>query len=129
MISKGKYVIIILVLVWFGLTCYFAPQMGPQTEQPKFLADDNPVWKPIAVMSDEFPADPDAYASVQIFWGVGEIDRGGENAWDPDFIGKISFDDKLDMSTVEAQKFLLEMCNDLQTKDFVVKGDSFNCWI
>lgn len=64
MISKGKYVIIILVLVWFGLTCYFAPQMGPQTEQPKFLADDNPVWKPIAVMSDEFPADPDAYASV-----------------------------------------------------------------
>jgi predicted RND superfamily exporter protein len=46
-ISKGRFVIVIVTLIWFGISIYFAPQMGPQTKQPLFLAEDNPIWKPI----------------------------------------------------------------------------------
>lgn len=53
-------------------------------------------------MSDEFPADSDGYSNVNIYFGVGEIDREGESSWDPDFIGDISFDDSFDMSTAAA---------------------------
>jgi hypothetical protein len=61
-------------------------------------------------MSDEFPADADGYADVSIFWGTSDIDREGETKWDPDFIGDIQWDDKFDISTAEAQAFLLKMC-------------------
>jgi predicted RND superfamily exporter protein len=78
-VFKARYVIIVVTLIWFGLTCYFAPQMGPQTEQPKFISDDNPVWKPIAIFSNEFDAQADFFGYAYVFWGVGEIDREGEN--------------------------------------------------
>ena len=31
-ISKAKFVIVITACIWFGLTCWIAPKMGPQTE-------------------------------------------------------------------------------------------------
>lgn len=101
-ISKGRFVIVIFSLVWFGLSCFYAPQMGPQTEQPAFISEENPIWKPIQVMSDEFPADAEGYSDVTIFWGTNDIDREGETPWDPDFIGELLWDEKFDMSTVEA---------------------------
>lgn len=129
-IAKGRYVIVLMSLIWFALACFFAPQMGPQTEQPKFISDENPIWKPIQVMSDEFPADADGYADVSIFWGTSDIDREGETPWDPDFIGDIQWDDKFDISTAEAQAFLLKMCQDLAETDFVVDDENTQkCWI
>jgi predicted RND superfamily exporter protein len=88
-ISKGKFVIVILTVIWFGLTLYFAPQMGPQTEQPEFISEENPILKPFFVMTEEFPASGDSYADVTVFWATKDIDREGENQWDPEFIGDI----------------------------------------
>jgi len=63
--------------------------MGPSTEQPEFISEDNPIWKPIDLMSKEFPAPGDSYVDATIFWGTKDIDRTGENPWDPDFIGEL----------------------------------------
>lgn len=129
-VSKGKYIIVILSLIWFGLSLYFAPQMGPQTEQPEFISEDNPIWKPIATMSEEFPASGDSYADAFIFWGAKDIDREGENQWDPEFIGELLWDETFDMSTVAAQTFLKKFCDDLIASDFVVDDETtYNCWI
>jgi hypothetical protein len=129
-IFKGKYAIIVITLIWFGVACYFTPKMGPQTEQPKFISDDNPIWKPIALMSNEFGAQDDWFTDASIYWGVGEIDREGETSWDPDFIGKISFDDTFDMSAAESQQFLKNLCDDLKTQEFAkTEGDNMKCWI
>ena len=98
LISKGRYAIIVVVLIWFGITCYFAPKMGPQTEQPKFISDDNPIWRPIAVSNNEFAAQAEWFKDAIVFWGAGEIDREGESSWDAEFIGKISFDETFDMA-------------------------------
>lgn len=90
-VFKARYIILIFSVVWFIVACYFTSRMGPQTEQPNFLSDDNPVWKPVAILSSEFPQDAERYSDVTIYWGVGDIDRTGEKLWDPDFIGEISF--------------------------------------
>ena len=63
--------------------------MGPQTEQPEFISEENPILKPFFVMNEEFPASGDSYADVTIFWATKDIDREGENQWDPEFIGEI----------------------------------------
>lgn len=88
-VSKAKFPIVIITLGWFVATLIIAPKMGPQTEQPEFISEDNPIWKPIAVMGEEFPASDDSYVDVTIFWGTKDIDREGENQWDPDFIGDL----------------------------------------
>ena len=43
---------------------------------------------------------------VTIFWGAGEIDRTGENQWDPVFIGDLAFDQSFEMANQESQEFL-----------------------
>jgi hypothetical protein len=53
-------------------------------------------------MSNEFKAQPEYFGDAIVFWGVGEIDREGESKWDPEFIGKIAFDETFDMSAQAA---------------------------
>jgi hypothetical protein len=64
---------------------------------------------------------------VTLFWGVGEIDRTGDSQWDPDFIGQIQKSQNFDISTMESQNFLVDMCADFKTLAFVVTN-SASCW-
>jgi predicted RND superfamily exporter protein len=97
-IYKSRFIIIAVSVTWFVLTAIFAGKIGPQTEQPNFLKDDNPVWQPVATMANEFPQDADRFADVYVYWGTAGIDRAGESKWDPDFIGKIELDGTFDLS-------------------------------
>ena len=104
--------------------------MGPQTEQAEFISEENPIWKPIAIMSTEFPADNEGYADVTIFFGTKDIDREGESAWDPDFIGELIWDEKLNVATEASQVFLKNMCSDMIVQDFTVNDEeNYKCWI
>lgn len=38
---------------------------------------------------------------IQLIWGLKDIDREGDNAWDPVFVGKLQFDDDFNPATVE----------------------------
>lgn len=38
---------------------------------------------------------------LKLIWGLSDIDRTGENAWDPSFVGKLIFDDEFDPTSVE----------------------------
>lgn len=81
-------------------------------------------------MSKEFPASDESYVDVTVFWGVKDIDREGENQWDPEFIGEVIWDDKFDMSTVAAQTFLKNLCAELFDTDFAVSDEKTqSCWI
>lgn len=104
--------------------------MGPQTEQPEFINPENPIWKPIQTMADEFPADNEGFSSVTIFWGTKDIDREGETKWDPDFIGDLIWDESFNMAHEDSQVFLKKMCNDLSVQDFTMNDENtFKCWI
>ena len=54
-------------------------------------------------MGKEFPEQAENYYNVVIFWGVKDLDRTGETKWDPDFIGKVIWDESFDLSNSESQ--------------------------
>ena len=56
---------------------------------------------------------------VDVFWGVKGLDKEGGSHWDAEFIGKAVMDDKLDLSSKEAQQSLLDFCEDLREEPFV----------
>jgi hypothetical protein len=39
--------------------------------------------------------------SLKMIWGLSDIDRTGENAWDPKFVGNLTFDDEFDPTSVD----------------------------
>lgn len=47
---------------------------------------------------------------LKLVWGLDDIDRTGDNAWDPEYVGKVIFDDQFNIATVENQEFLLTIC-------------------
>ena len=46
----------------------------------------------VNLMDNEFFSSSSSMPDVFIYWGAGEIDRTGENIWDSEFIGQMSFD-------------------------------------
>jgi hypothetical protein len=66
--------------------------------------------------------------SIDIYWGVKGIDRTGESQWDPLFIGAPIFDNAFDVTTVEAQKWFIELCDELNKQSFVTY-DTVKCWM
>jgi len=66
--------------------------------------------------------------AIDIYWGVKGIDRTGESQWDPLFIGAPIFDKAFDVTTVEAQKWFIELCDELNKQSFVTY-DTVKCWM
>lgn len=65
---------------------------------------------------------------MDIYWGVKGIDRTGESQWDPLFIGAPIFDQSFDVTTVEAQKWFIGFCEELDKQSFV-SYDTVKCWM
>lgn len=125
---KGRYVILFFSFAWFIVTCIFAPQMGPQTEEVKFIADDHPIWEPFGVMLTNFEFSNANKPDINFFWGAASIDKKQVNKWDPDDIGELVWNDEFDPSSEEAQKFMLNFCVELEKQE-IVSSDSMICWV
>ena len=82
-------------------------------------------------MDNEFFSSSSSMPDVFIYWGAGDIDRTGENIWDSEFIGQISFDPNFNPASECAQTFLSQFCKSIRNqKDIVSPGeDSVKCWI
>lgn len=39
--------------------------------------------------------------NLDLVWGLDDIDRTGDNAWDPEFVGKVIFDDAFSISSAD----------------------------
>jgi len=66
--------------------------------------------------------------TIDLFWGIKDLDTNGGSHWDPEFIGKAIMDDKFDLSPKIAQKSIMDFCIDLRKQDFVRNGKVV-CWI
>lgn len=90
-------------MIWIGLACYFAGKIGPLTEPEEFIPKDHPSIRGYTIMSDNFTkqVEKSEMISTKLIWGLKDIDRTGDNAWDPVFVGKLIFDDDLNPATVE----------------------------
>ena len=53
-------------------------------------------------MEDDFVTADNSAIRVAIFWGVKGINKDNTDRWDPSDLGEVIFDDKFDLSPVEA---------------------------
>jgi len=66
--------------------------------------------------------------TIDLFWGIKDLDTNGGSHWDPEFIGKAIMDDKFDLGPKVAQKSIMDFCIDLRKQDFV-RNRKVICWI
>jgi len=65
----------------------------------------------------------DGYTVVEVFWGIAGLDGSEINVYYPeDQSGKVKFDSAFDLSTPEAQEFVLETCEMLKDLPCTVAG-------
>ena len=66
---------------------------------------------------------------VSIVWGVKSLDRSSVGLWDPEELGELIWNDEFDITPVENQQALLDLCDELTDDHALVKEDDVNCWI
>jgi hypothetical protein len=104
MVFKGRYFIIFIFVIWISQACLYASQMGPLTEPEEFIPKYHPAIKGWTIMSENFTSQEERSEKIelQLVWGLKDIDRTGENRWNPEFVGKLIFDDEFNPATVES---------------------------
>eukprot|EP00933_Yihiella_yeosuensis_P070912 TRINITY_DN79072_c0_g1_i1.p1 TRINITY_DN79072_c0_g1~~TRINITY_DN79072_c0_g1_i1.p1 ORF type:complete len:946 (-),score=131.26 TRINITY_DN79072_c0_g1_i1:532-3369(-) len=108
-----------LVLAMLGTAIqgtYFASRLTPPSKAEEWVPDNHMVGNITPFWSESFLSpDYDRNAVITLFWGIKEFDISGMNVYRPDeFSGKTVWDESFDLSTVEAQQFLLETCKKLR---------------
>ena len=62
-------------------------------------------------MVDDFKVSAlDNVVTLDLSWGITGIDRSTGDKWDPDDFGSTIYDDEFDISSAEAQQFILDTC-------------------
>lgn len=94
-----------------------------RTYSPSFSCRDDHMYQQIVDSMAEFAsAAEDQYIPVKIVFGLGDMDRSEKSFWDATDRGFVKFDDTLDLSTAEAQRFFLDTCDRLTTEPCSLKG-------
>lgn len=77
--------------------------MGPLTEPEEFIPKYHPAIKGWTIMSENFTdqVEKSQMVNLDLVWGLDDIDRTGDNAWDPEFVGKVIFDDAFSISSAD----------------------------
>lgn len=114
--------IIVITIIWLVVAGYFASKLGPLTEQEKFVDDSHPVQRPLTVLAKDFNTRSDSKPTVQLFFGIKDIDRTDSSMWVSDFVGEAILDEDFNIGIPDSQKFLNEFCNDLKAQTFIVEG-------
>ena len=66
---------------------------------------------------------------VSMVWGIKDLDRSEVGLWDPNELGELVWDDEFDISPVDNQQSLMDLCAELSDDHALVKDDDVKCWI
>ena len=102
--------------------------MGPLTEEEDFLPKDHPISVNTKILSERFAGGGSTALYIVIHFGVLDIDKKGTSMWKSEEIGSAILDPDFDVSSVDAQQSLLDLCADLRNKEFVLNKE-VECWI
>lgn len=128
-ISKFKWIIIPIVLIWVGIAIWRVTEFRSATVALEMLPSDHYLRKLIdSLRNDYHTGGNDDTINISIIWGIDGVNRGGIDRWDADNRGKIIWDSNFDMSSTSAQQRILDICNDLRTNSLVRAG-TVTCWV
>jgi len=120
---KAKWVLII-VLLPLGIAGFItAMQIEAITEQEEYLPAEHPILAVMKTLEDDFTVTENSADNlmVGIHWGIDGLDRSSVEAWEVTSLGELVFDDNFDMTPPQNQKAILELCQDLKTREEIVQ--------
>jgi hypothetical protein len=91
------------------------------TEEEEFIPRYHPNVRVWTIFGENFTRENERSENVEInlVWGTKDINREGENMWNPEFIGDVVFNEEFDFAKPENQEHLLAMCDVISKLDFV----------
>ena len=127
-IEKAKFAILAVALVWTIFAGIMASKIGPQTEDEQFISPDNPILKVFTIQQDQFKQYGDFRTKIYFVWGIEDVDRSEETAWDVEYLGTPIYDPNFQPWQPESQQYLSDFCDEVEKQTFV-EDDDIDCWI
>lgn len=121
-----------IIFFCFGLSSIvFIFEIEPLSKEEEYLPSDHPTMVTAKLIEDNFLAAASLKDAVIVsfIWGVAGLDRSDVGRWDATDLGKVIWDDSFTMSPPENQKFLLDLCDDIDKQDDLVIENTVKCWI
>jgi hypothetical protein len=135
MVHKSRYPILAAFTIWLVIACFFASKIGPLTEEEEFIPKYHPNIRVWTIFSENFTTEVEEsnHIVINLAWGLKDINREGDNPWDPNFIGEVVFDEEFNLPKPESQQYLLEMCEVVRSQEIVSldepqEEEIFWCW-
>ena len=119
--------IIYIFIIWSIVAFSFALKLSPLTKEEEILDWNHPVMISNRILNDNYGTGGAVKLLVNIYWGVDSLNSSKAKKWDPEYIGEVIWDKNFDLSPIENQQNILDFCEELKRKDFVVKN-SVICW-
>lgn len=119
-VYRNRVAILVAFMAVIISSTFFAVQLSPAENPGQFLPDDANLQDALTTLSDDFGSasvPPTAF----IMFGVTGIDREGVDVTDLSFLGVEQYYDDFDPGTIEAQDFIMDLCAELRTFDWVVE--------
>ena len=127
-VRRLRWFLFFACIIWAGYASHTAKHIGPLTENEEFFPESHPLRITRNIIRTEFTQTNMLSQKVNIYWSVKSINKESASSWNPNFIGEVIFDDDFDLSPVQAQLSLIDLCSSLKTKSFVVNQE-VDCWI
>jgi hypothetical protein len=91
------------------------------TEEEEFIPRYHPNVRVWTIFGENFTRENERSENVEInlVWGTKDINREGENMWNPEFIGEVVFNEEFDFAKTQNQDYLLALCDVINKLDFV----------
>jgi len=118
-------------LFWAIVVVINAALIMPLQREEKQFVPSHELTMGAFCLSDRFFRGDATLFSVDIYFGVKDVNLTAPTAWDrAQVAGTPIFDESFDgLQTLESQNFLLDVCWGLQNQAFVAAGHPVTCWI
>ena len=132
-ILKYKYIILTLFIALISVSLWKSTQLEGLSEQEKFFQESHWMRKLYTYQDKFYAGNTQALITPYLTYGIDKmIDRTGTDKWDITDLGKIQYDDTFDISSVESQQFIYDICEELKSQhnDRIFQPETeLNCFI
>jgi hypothetical protein len=114
-INKLKYIFITIIIVYVGISTYFASQLESLKESETFFPDDHDMYIAGTLLNDAYHQGvSDLVIKVDYIWGVKGIDRSRSDWTDSQDFGTVVWDHDFQVSSEQSQLRFIDICDVLE---------------
>ena len=125
-----RWPIVIIFLAWGGLVGYVSKDLEIESSKQSYFPNGFWIKRLHNWNRYDFTVGNAKGINVDLFWGVRDLITTDVDFWEMDDLGELIFDEQFDLSSVEAQQSILDICADLRLQNFVFADpNSVDCWL